>query len=279
MSNEINTVQGLWNKFGSGYWHNRNPAEAITYNEVPLDIFAISGSYGGAECFRLDDISKKEVITYTYNFSVSPTTKYIPALGGSASFDIVCNKYKYVNGTHTETIQVPWTYDSRTSALGGWTVADSQNNCTVTRNTENTSTSTTDMRIVIKQNESNKTVTFITIQNAATFTTREDLYAQPSQWQWNYNQGGSGVGKEFEVISETVSLRNGQVISRSPKNFSYSVVGDYNAQFYAGKDSSTIIRAFPVMQNNTSTSYYASILLTRSGATDFHINLYQQKRY
>lgn len=279
MSNEINTVQGLWNKFTQTYWHNRAPAEAITYNEVPLDIFAISGSYGGAECFRLDDISKKETITYTYNFAVSPPSIWIPALGGSATFTVVSNKYKYVNGVHTETIEVPYDVGNSIVNGNGWSYTKTQNSFTVTRNQENTSTSAPSAEFEIVQGESVKKATFKALQYAATFSTREDLYAQPSQWQWNYDQGGSGVARTFEVISETVSLRNGQVISRSPKNFSYSVVGDYNAQFYAGKDSSTIIRAFPVMQNNTSTSYYADILLTRSGATDFRIGLYQQKRY
>lgn len=109
MSNEINTVQDLWAKFGSGYWHNWSPTQCIVNNEIPKDVFNIAGSYSNTEAVKLDDISKREVITYVYHWSVTPTTLSFPATGGSQALNIDSYKTKYINGVSTgEVTQVGW---------------------------------------------------------------------------------------------------------------------------------------------------------------------------
>lgn len=74
MSNEINTVQTLQTKFGSGYWQGWTPTLCIVNNEIPKDVFDVSGSYGDTEAVKLDDISKKNETTYKYFISVSPSS-------------------------------------------------------------------------------------------------------------------------------------------------------------------------------------------------------------
>lgn len=272
MSNEINTVASVRARLGSEFYPEWDQNYCLPKNEVNTNYFVVSGNYGDNECPKLDDISKREVITYEYYWSVLPTSLNFPGAGATYTLAIDSHKTKYINGVSTGEV-TPVGYTTSVSGAGFSMLGKS-----ITAS-ENTSSSGRSGSWHFVQNETGWTADGALNQDAASFTTREDLYAQPSQWQWNYDQSGRTSGKQFEVISKTVRLRNGKEIGSTQQNFSYSVVGDYNAQFYAGKDSSNIVSAWPVMQNNTSTNYYADILLTRSGATDFHIGLYQVKRY
>lgn len=60
MSNYINTVGAIQDKFG-GYWVELSPAQCLTKAEiVGSGVFNVNGSYGDTECPRMDDVAKKE---------------------------------------------------------------------------------------------------------------------------------------------------------------------------------------------------------------------------
>lgn len=284
MSNEINTVQGLWNKFGSGYWHNRNPAEAITYNEVPLDIFAISGSYGGTECFRLDDISKKEIREWRYTFRQSPLNISFLNTGGTKTIQVDSWKQEYVNGSPVgSVVGIPFTIDS---SLSSYPTAFSpsinlSNNTLNISCSENVNSSARSGFIFLRQGDTNTLSDVLMMsQPAATFSTREDLYVRDSlnRWQWDYNQAGQAFVKNFDVVSEHVELRNGKVISTSKRDFNYTTQGGYTGYFYTGKDG-TIVRCWPYSNNTTSQIRYLDIVLYRDGASSYRIMCQQNKQY
>lgn len=281
MSNEINTVQDLWAKFGSGYWHNWTPTQCIVNNEIPKDVFNVAGSYGDTEAVKLDDISKKEVREWRYTFNVLSTTLTFSNTGGGTTTQVNSWKQEYVNGSPVgSVVGVPFRL-SGSSSYSGFNVSVNTSNNTFHVSCDENLGAAKSGTVYLKQEESGIYSPVITLsQSAVSYATREDLYVRDylNRWQWDYSQYGQAYVKNFDIVSEHVELRNGKVISTSKRDFNYKTEGDFTGYFYTGKDG-TIVRCWPYNSNPTSQIRYFDIVLYRDGASNYRIMCQQNKQY
>lgn len=255
MSNEINTVQDLWAKFGSGYWHDRNPVEAIMYREVPSDIFSISSSYGNNECFKLDDISKKEVREWRYFFDMGPTSITTSAGAGPISHSDVSYKQEYVNGSPVGSqVRVSYTTHSFKPPID---TVDA-NNIYIQENTNNSSRTTT---VNFVQNESGKSIDVTITQTAAVIESYYWLTMNPSYFEW---QGRDASYKTTAITSSYITKRNGTIISNVPANFNFELQGIQAVYFSARSYDSTTIQVSPRGLNASGSSRSCTLVITNA---------------
>lgn len=152
MSNEIATYSMILSKLSLG----KSGAECPTKTQIlainSLIIIDNASTYGANECVKIDDI-RKNVETWNYYLTVSPTSMSFRADGGSKSFTVSSYKRKVLDGVEQSgdtSVSLKSTTISGTGfSLSGTTVSASANEITVNR------TGT----VTITQNESNKTVT------------------------------------------------------------------------------------------------------------------------
>lgn len=152
MSNEIATYSMILSKLSLG----KSGAECPTKTQIlainSLIIIDNASTYGANECVKIDDI-RKNVETWNYYLTVSPTSMSFGAGGGSKSFTVSSYKRKVLDGVEQSgdtSVSLKSTTISGTGfSLSGTTVSASANEITSNR------TGT----VTITQNESNKTVT------------------------------------------------------------------------------------------------------------------------
>lgn len=152
MSNEIATYSMILSKLSLG----KSGAECPTKTQIlainSLIIIDNASTYGANECVKIDDI-RKNVETWNYYLTVSPTSMSFGADGGSKSFTVSSYKRKVLDGVEQSgdtSVSLKSTTISGTGfSLSGTTVSASANEITSNR------TGT----VTITQNESNKTVT------------------------------------------------------------------------------------------------------------------------
>lgn len=185
---EIATWSAVKTKVGLGKDSNECPTKAELLalsptgtgeNYVGLEISNAS-SYGNNETVQLSDIHK---VTYKYRFTVDRTTLSFPASGGAPSpnlwFGLVSRKQKYVDGvisgsytevSSTQTAYPDWVSYNQTvqqyEAKGNTGLVERSANMTFT------------------QNESGKQITVQFTQDAATISTRYEIF-----WTANYSNG------------------------------------------------------------------------------------------
>lgn len=117
MSNEINTVGAIQDKFG-GYWVEWPRAQCMTKAEiVGSGVFNVNGSYGDTECPKMDDIAKKLTPNIIYVGVRSYNTGYITYYA-RATYPVTSeihfvfttnNTYKYNQYIYVG--QTSWQYD------------------------------------------------------------------------------------------------------------------------------------------------------------------------
>lgn len=163
MSNEIATYSMILSKLSLG----KSGAECPTKTQIlainSLIIIDNASTYGANECVKIDDI-RKNVETWNYYLTVSPTSMSFGAGGGSKSFTVSSYKRKVLDGVEQSgdtSVSLKSTTISGTGfSLSGTTVSASSNESASNR------TGT----VTITQNESNKTATISLSQNRDTIS-------------------------------------------------------------------------------------------------------------
>lgn len=238
MSNEIATYSMILSKLSLGKSGTECPTKTQILAINSLIVIDNASTYGANECVKIDDI-RKEVETWNYYLTVSPTSMSFGAGGGSKSFTVSSYKRKVLDGVEQSgdtNVSLKSTTISGTGfSLSGTTVSASANEITSNR------TGT----VTITQNESNKTVTISLSQDAA--------YSATVEWRYKFgfsNGARDNISiairtmKEYEGASVTFASYKSKYVdgvedvsSRQYVDFS---IGDYASWATVTKVSSSI---------------------------------------
>ena len=159
MSNEIATYSMILSKLSLGKSGTECPTKTQILAINSLIVIDNASTYGANECVKIDDIRKKAE-TWNYYLTVSPTSMSFGAGGGSKSFTVSSYKRKVLDGVeqsgNTNVSLKSTTISGTGFSLSGTTVSASANQTASNRTG----------KIILTQNESNKTATINLSQSA-----------------------------------------------------------------------------------------------------------------
>lgn len=275
MSNEIATYSMILSKLSLG----KSGAECPTKTQIlainSLIIIDNASTYGANECVKIDDI-RKEVETWNYYLTVSPTSMSFGADGGSKSFTVSSYKRKVLDGVEQSgdtSVSLKSTTISGTGfSLSGTTVSASANEITSNR------TGT----VTITQNESNKTVTISLSQDG-------DDVSSYGEWTISVSASPTSVSSSGGTSTITASAKrtvywvSGDVTEETGNPTLSTNLGSLSSSsspstLTLGENTSTSSRTATIRATYDGKS--ATCTVTQSGATPsttytFSINPYK----
>lgn len=275
MSNEIATYSMILSKLSLG----KSGAECPTKTQIlainSLIIIDNASTYGANECVKIDDI-RKEVETWNYYLTVSPTSMSFGAGGGSKSFTVSSYKRKVLDGVEQSgdtSVSLKSTTISGTGfSLSGTTVSASANEITSDR------TGT----VTITQNESNKTVTISLSQDADNVSSYGEWTISVSASPTSVSSSG-GTSTITASAKRTVYWASGDVTEETGNPTLSTNLGSLSSSsspstLTLGENTSTSSRTATIRATCDGKS--ATCTVTQSGATPsttytFSINPYK----
>lgn len=276
MSNEIATYSMILSKLSLG----KSGAECPTKTQIlainSLIIIDNASTYGANECVKIDDIIRKNVETWNYYLTVSPTSMSFGADGGSKSFTVSSYKRKVLDGVEQSgdtSVSLKSTTISGTGfSLSGTTVSASANEITSNR------TGT----VTITQNESNKTVTISLSQDG-------DDVSSYGEWTISVSASPTSVSSSGGTSTITASAKrtvywvSGDVTEETGNPTLSTNLGSLSSSsspstLTLGENTSTSSRTATIRATHGGKS--ATCTVTQSGATPsttytFSINPYK----
>lgn len=193
MSNEIATYSMILSKLSLGKSGTECPTKTQILAINSLIVIENASTYGANECVKIDDI-RKNVETWNYYLTVSPTSMSFGAGGGSKSFTVSSYKRKVLDGVEQSgdtSVSLKSTTISGTGfSLSGTTVSASANKGTSNR------TGT----VTITQNESNKTATISLSQSG-------DTISSYGEWTISVSANPTGVSSSGGTSTITASAK------------------------------------------------------------------------
>lgn len=275
MSNEIATYSMILSKLSLG----KSGAECPTKTQIlainSLIIIDNASTYGANECVKIDDI-RKNVETWNYYLTVSPTSMSFGAGGGSKSFTVSSYKRKVLDGVEQSgdtSVSLKSTTISGTGfSLSGTTVSASANEITSNR------TGT----VTITQNESNKTVTISLSQDADNVSSYGEWTISVSASPTSVSSSG-GTSTITASAKRTVYWASGDVTEETGNPTLSTNLGSLSSSsspstLTLGENTSTSSRTATIRATLGGKS--ATCTVTQSGATPsttytFSINPYK----
>lgn len=275
MSNEIATYSMILSKLSLG----KSGAECPTKTQIlainSLIIIDNASTYGANECVKIDDI-RKNVETWNYYLTVSPTSMSFGAGGGSKSFTVSSYKRKVLDGVEQSgdtSVSLKSTTISGTGfSLSGTTVSASANEITSNR------TGT----VTITQNESNKTVTISLSQDG-------DDVSSYGEWTISVSASPTSVSSSGGTSTITASAKrtvywvSGDVTEETGNPTLSTNLGSLSSSsspstLTLGENTSTSSRTATIRATHGGKS--ATCTVTQSGATPsttytFSVNPYK----
>lgn len=254
MSNEIATYSMILSKLSLGKSGTECPTKTQILAINSLIVIDNASTYGANECVKIDDI-RKNVETWNYYLTVSPTSMSFGAGGGSKSFTVSSYKRKVLDGVEQSgdtSVSLKSTVISGSGfSLSGTTVSASANETTSSRIGT----------VTITQNESNKTATINVSQDAYVADTYVFIIA-PNTYDASYSN--------VTVIPRTVSTKNGSNIGYSLTSGGtdwvvVSTTGKITIEILKNTTSSTRSTTLVFTQNESGKTQ--SIEITQSGHT------------
>lgn len=159
MSNEIATYSMILSKLSLGKSGTECPTKTQILAINSLIVINNASTYGANECVKIDDIRKKAE-TWNYYLTVSPTSMSFGAGGGSKQFTYSSYKRKVLDGVEQSgdiSVSLKTSSASGTGFFINGTTASASANQTASNRTG---------KIILTQNESNKTATINLSQSA-----------------------------------------------------------------------------------------------------------------
>lgn len=275
MSNEIATYSMILSKLSLG----KSGAECPTKTQIlainSLIIIDNASTYGANECVKIDDI-RKNVETWNYYLTVSPTSMSFGADGGSKSFTVSSYKRKVLDGVEQSgdtSVSLKSTTISGTGfSLSGTTVSASANEITSNR------TGT----VTITQNESNKTVTISLSQDGDDVSSYGEWTIAVSASPTSVSSSG-GTSTITASAKRTVYWVSGDVTEETGNPTLSTNLGSLSSSsspstLTLGENTSTSSRTATIRATQDGKS--ATCTVTQSGATPsttytFSINPYK----
>lgn len=197
MSNEIATYSMILSKLSLGKSGTECPTKTQILAINSLIVIENASTYGANECVKIDDI-RKEVETWNYYLTVSPTSMSFGASGGSGSVTIT--SYKTVGSS---TYAVDYSIDS--STLPSWASFNKSTSTFTIQSTTSTTGRTAEVYFV--QDESGKRDYVVLTQTG--YTPPADNYVftweggstsdTSASFPWNFSANGTATN--IPVIS------------------------------------------------------------------------------
>ena len=159
MSNEIATYSMILSKLSLGKSGTECPTKTQILAINSLIVINNASTYGANECVKIDDIRKK-VETWNYYLTVSPTSMSFPASGGSKQFTYSSYKRKVLDGVE-QSGDISVSLKTSSASGTGFSISGT----TVSASANQTASNRTG-KIILTQNESNKTATINLSQSA-----------------------------------------------------------------------------------------------------------------
>lgn len=159
MSNEIATYSMILSKLSLGKSGTECPTKTQILAINSLIVIDNASTYGANECVKIDDIRKKAE-TWNYYLTVSPTSMSFPASGGSKQFTYSSYKRKVLDGVE-QSGDISVSLKTSSASGTGFSISGT----TVSASANQTASNRTG-KIILTQNESNKTATINLSQSA-----------------------------------------------------------------------------------------------------------------
>lgn len=193
MSNEIATYSMILSKLSLGKSGTECPTKTQILAISSLIVIDNASTYGANECVKIDDI-RKNVETWNYYLTVTPTSMSFSAGGGIESFTVSSYKRKVLDGVEQSgdtTVSLKSTVVSGSGfSVSGNTVSASANEIVAPR------TGT----VTITQNESNKTATISLLQNP-------DSVSSYGDWVISVSASPTSIGSSGGTSTITASAK------------------------------------------------------------------------
>lgn len=159
MSNEIATYSMILSKLSLGKSGTECPTKTQILAINSLIVIDNASTYGANECVKIDDI-RKEAETWNYYLTVSPTSMSFGAGGGSKQFTYSSYKRKVLDGVE-QSGDISVSLKTSSASGTGFSISGT----TVSASANQTASNRTG-KIILTQNESNKTATINLSQSA-----------------------------------------------------------------------------------------------------------------
>lgn len=275
MSNEIATYSMILSKLSLGKSGTECPTKTQILAINSLIVIENASTYGANECVKIDDI-RKNVETWNYYLTVSPTSMSFGAGGGSKSFTVSSYKRKVLDGVEQSgdtSVSLKSTVISGSGfSLSGTTVSASANEITSNR------TGT----VTITQNESNKTATISLSQSGDDVSSYGEWVITVSANPTSVSSSG-GTSTITASAKRTIYWESGDVTEETGNPTLSTNLGSLSSTaspstLTLGENASTSSRTATITASYSGKS--ATCTVTQSGATPsttytFSINPYK----
>lgn len=276
MSNEIATYSMILSKLSLGKSGTECPTKTQILAINSLIVINNASTYGANECVKIDDIRKK-VETWNYYLTVSPTSMSFPASGGSKQFTYSSYKRKVLDGVEQSgDISVSLKTSSASGTgffISGTTVSASANQTASNRTG----------KIILTQNESNKTATINLSQSADSISSYGEWVITVSANPTSVSSSG-GTSTITASAKRTVHWASGKVTEETGNPTLSTNLGSLSSSsspstLTLGENTSTSSRTATIKATHGGKS--ATCTVTQSGATPsttyytFSINPYK----
>lgn len=249
MSNEIATYSMILSKLSLGKSGTECPTKTQILAINSLIVIENASTYGANECVKIDDI-RKNVETWNYYLTVSPTSMSFGAGGGSKSFTVSSYKRKVLDGVEQSgdtSVSLKSTVISGSGfSLSGTTVSASANESISNR------TGT----VTITQNESNKTATISLSQSGDTISSYGEWTISVSASPTSVSSSG-GTSTITASAKRTVYWASGDVTKETDNPTLSTNLG--------GLSSSSSPSTLTLGENTSTSSRTATIKATHGG--------------
>lgn len=262
MSNEIATYSMILSKLSLGKSGTECPTKTQILAINSLIVINNASTYGANECVKIDDIRKK-VETWNYYLTVSPTSMSFGAGGGSKQFTYSSYKRKVLDGVE-QSGDISVSLKTSSASGTGFSISGT----TVSASANQTASNRTG-KIILTQNESNKTATINLSQSADSISSYGEWVITVSANPTSVPNSG-GTSTITASAKRTVHWASGKVTEETGNPTLSTNLGSLSSNsspstLTLGENTSTSSRTATIKATHGGKS--ATCTVTQAGAT------------
>lgn len=262
MSNEIATYSMILSKLSLGKSGTECPTKTQILAINSLIVINNASTYGANECVKIDDIRKKAE-TWNYYLTVSPTSMSFGAGGGSKQFTYSSYKRKVLDGVE-QSGDISVSLKTSSASGTGFSISGT----TVSASANQTASNRTG-KIILTQNESNKTATINLSQSADSISSYGEWVITVSANPTSVPNSG-GTSTITASAKRTVHWASGKVTEETGNPTLSTNLGSLSSNsspstLTLGENTSTSSRTATIKATHGGKS--ATCTVTQAGAT------------
>lgn len=262
MSNEIATYSMILSKLSLGKSGTECPTKTQILAINSLIVINNASTYGANECVKIDDIRKKAE-TWNYYLTVSPTSMSFGAGGGSKQFTYSSYKRKVLDGVE-QSGDISVSLKTSSASGTGFSISGT----TVSASANQTASNRTG-KIILTQNESNKTATINLSQSADSISSYGEWVITVSANPTSVSSSG-GTSTITASAKRTVHWASGKVTEETGNPTLSTNLGSLSSSsspstLTLGQNTSTSSRTATIKATHGGKS--ATCTVTQAGAT------------